>query len=196
VSDTSLHTDQCAELGRTLERLEGESRRWQDLRRRVEQLERENYDLKRRGALGSGVLLLLLLGIVWWLAWPGKTLVAHWVRTDVVQPSRIADFGGGSLLKLRDAEGYQADWLRLWASPSRNSIVSLGFTDPSGAPDLTMWDQNGALTARVWNAPMIGLYANTLMEGRPQLELSLDGPDNAAQIVLRDRSGREIWHAP
>jgi hypothetical protein len=209
MDDASIDSHGWEEVRRRIEHLEGESRRWEAMRRRVEHLEMENYELKRRGLLAFGVLAVLVLGLIWWLAWPGKTLVAHWVRADVLQPSRVANFRGGVALDLRDEHGDQADHLALWDNPDSDSSIQVGFIYPTGylppprgshspgIPRLSLsMPTDGAVLATVWGGPELALYADSDMMGRPQIELSLYGSDGSPQIVLRDKSGQEIWRAP
>jgi hypothetical protein len=156
--------------------------------RRVDQLDRANWEMKRRTLLAAGLNVVLLLALVGWLAWPGKGMISRTLTVSTLDAESIvtphAALREDGLLILSDQEP---------------SSVHLSAANPD-APSLTLQhDENGRIVASVGNAPFIGLYADgrsTDSGSGPQIEMALDDRDASPRIVLRDVRGQVIWHAP
>ena len=165
-----------------------DARRWQELNDRVRQLAKQNRELKRRGALAVALNTTVLVGLLCWLVWPGKTLTAERVYADQAVADNFGTFAtqmrsDGSLV-LRDSDG---------------AALRLSVADPDAATFSVERGGYGQVVARVDNAPFVGLYANASADPgshQPQIELSLADEDGSPRIVLRDVNGQVIWHAP
>ena len=162
--------------------------RWREVSRRVDRLDQANRELKRRTLIAAGLNTVLLLGLVGWLAWPGKSFITRTLTVRTVDAESIvtphAALRHDGLLILSDQDP---------------SSVHLSATNPD-APSLTLQhDERGRIVASVGGAPFIGLYAdgrNVDAGSEPQIELALDERNGSPRIVLRDVSGRVVWQAP
>jgi hypothetical protein len=154
----------------------------------VRQLAQQNRELRRRGALAVALNTTLLVGLLCWLVWPGKTLTAERVYAD----QAVADSFGTFATRMR-SDG------SLVLRESDGAAIRLSVADPDAATFSLERGEYGQIVASVGNAPFIGLYADASTDPgshQPQIELSLAGEDRSPRIVLRDLNGQVIWHAP
>jgi hypothetical protein len=161
---------------------------WETVRQRVDRLEAANARLRRRSWLALRLNVVIIVGIVCWLAWPGKPLTAQSVRVTQVGADR---FWSGDTSLSED---------QVWVRGPRNyALMKLGYLD---GRDPRLFVENGGhghIEAHLFGKPFLGLYG--LSEGEkadrqgPQIELSFC-PDRSPHIMLRDVTGTVVWEAP
>ena len=161
---------------------------WETVRQRVARLQEANGRLRSRSWLALRLNVVVIVGIVCWLAWPGKPLTAESVRADQVGADRF--WSGDNSLR--------EDGVWIWGRRDQ-SWIELGFLDGRD-PRLYVNNQwHGHIEANLYVKPFLGLYALGLSERAsrqgPQIELSFC-PDRSPHIMLRDSSGAVVWEAP
>jgi hypothetical protein len=171
-----------------MERLSHDEPSWETVRQRVARLEEANGRLRSRSWLALRLNVAIIVGIVCWLAWPGKSLTAESVTAAQVGADRF--WSGESSLG--------RDWIRVTGRRDQ-SWMELGYRDDRD-PRLYINNQwHGHIEANLYVSPFLGLYALGLSERAdrqgPQIELSFC-PDRSPHIMLRDSSGVVLWEAP
>jgi hypothetical protein len=166
-----------------------EALNWQSVRDDITRLECESDRLRSWGRLAIGLNLAVVLSVIFWFAWPAKTLRVQTLTTSRLDATVLAT----------DAVYITSDLVTDGLFLMREAGVrrmSLGFTL---GPRLNIYtSEHGELDATVIS-PSLVLYAKNgfrrLTGDEPQLEL-LIGPNGSPRIVLRDVHNQVIWNAP
>ena len=169
---------------------------WQLARARLARLERAHGRLRSRSLLALRLNIVAIVGIVCWLAWPGKTLTAEHLTAHTVGGntvwSGITSVGPESALisgrsrVTADGGSFREAWIRLGYSSSREPRLYLRNA------------RAGEIEATIYGAPALRMFADTSFDARkvgPQFEFRF-GEGWSPEIVLRDVHGQVVWRAP
>ena len=161
---------------------------WETVRQRVARLEEANGRLRSRSWLALRLNVVIIVGIVGWLAWPGKSLTAESVTAAQVGANQFWS-GENSLGRnsVRVTGRRDQSWLDLSYLDDRDPLLYVN----------NQW--HGHIEANLYVSPFLGLYAlgrsSRADRQGPQIELSFC-PDRSPHIMLRDSSGVVVWEAP
>ena len=174
-----------------------ELQRWRSVRARVMRLEQENHRLRGWGRVSVGVNVLILVGALYWLAWPGRPLKTEQLTTDLVSADALLTRRPATSYTDLRSYGRSHDLVQLGDDGSASTHVDI---EPNIAW-LTMQNiDHGELVMDIWGTPRIAFQKDTAFRnpkhGDPQIELWLEGPSRSPKIMLRDANSQVIWHAP
>jgi hypothetical protein len=159
---------------------------WRWMRDRVSRIERINRRLRKLGTLAIRVNVIVVVAIVGWLVWPGKTLTTD--RLTATRSGASAFWTGQS--------GLYTDSVRV-ADEGLRHMISFGHTR-AGGPYLQM-EGDTDLRAQFYGSPSIRIAARPFSmdpaDRQPRIELSFDA-GWAPRILLRDGTGATVWQAP